>query len=90
VAQFSWAFSWERQWLAAQGYAILYVNLRGSSGYGEEFARTLWADWGGPDVDDILAGVDHLVARGIVNADRVGVGGWSYGGMLTNYLVTKS
>ncbi|NKB87595.1 MAG: prolyl oligopeptidase family serine peptidase [Acidobacteria bacterium] len=90
VAQFSWGFSWEPQWLAAQGYAVLYVNPRGSSGYGQEFAHALWADWGGPDLDDVVAGVDHLVGRGIVHPDRVGVGGWSYGGILTNYLVTRS
>ena len=90
VAQFSWSFSWERQWLAAQGYAILYVNPRGSSGYGQAFAESLWADWGGPDFDDVIAGVDHLVTRGIANPERVGVGGWSYGGILTNYMVTRS
>jgi len=90
VSQFTWGFSWERQWLAAQGYAVLYLNPRGSSGYGEEFARALWADWGGPDFDDVLAGVDHLITRGIVHPERVGVGGWSYGGILTNYMITRS
>lgn len=90
VSQFTWGFSWERQWLAAQGYAVLYLNPRGSSGYGQDFALALWADWGGPDFDDILAGVDHLIERGIVHPERVGVGGWSYGGILTNYMITRS
>jgi dipeptidyl aminopeptidase/acylaminoacyl peptidase len=90
VSQFTWGFSWERQWLAAQGYAVLYVNPRGSSGYGEDFALALWADWGGPDLDDVLAGVDHLITRGIVHPERVGVGGWSYGGILTNYMITRT
>jgi dipeptidyl aminopeptidase/acylaminoacyl peptidase len=90
VAQFSWGFSFERQWLASQGYAVLYVNPRGSWGYGQEFALALWADWGGPDLDDVLAGVDHLVIRGIADPERLGVGGWSYGGILTNYLITRS
>jgi dipeptidyl aminopeptidase/acylaminoacyl peptidase len=90
VTQFSWAFSWQHQWLAAQGYAVLYLNPRGSSGYGEDFAEAVAADWGGPDSEDILAGVDHLVGRGIVHPDRIGVGGWSYGGVLTNYLVTRT
>lgn len=90
VSQFTWEFSWERQWLAAQDYAVLYLNPRGSSGYGEEFALALWADWGGPDFDDVLAGVDHVIGRGIADPERVGVGGWSYGGILTNYMITKS
>ncbi len=90
VAQFNWGFSFERQWLAGQGYAVLYMNPRGSSGYGQEFALSLWADWGGPDLEDILAGVDHLVLRGIADPERLGVGGWSYGGILTNYLITRS
>lgn len=90
VSQFSWAFSWERQWFATQGYAVLYINPRGSSGYGEEFAVSLWADWGGPDLRDVLAALAHLEDRGVIDPARVGVGGWSYGGILTNYLITRT
>ena len=89
VAQYDWAFSWDLQYLAAQGYVVLYVNPRGSSGYGEEFAHAIWADWGNLDAADIRAGVDHLVERGVVDSERIGVGGWSYGGILTNYLIAQ-
>ena len=89
-SQYTWGFDWQMQYLAARGYAVLYVNPRGSSGYGEEFAYALWADWGGPDGRDLLAGIDHLVERGIADPDRLGVGGWSYGGLMTNYLITHS
>ncbi len=88
--QFTWAFSWERQWLAAQGYAVLFLNPRGSSGYGQAFAHSLWAEWGGADFDDVLAGVDHLQQRDAIDPERIGVVGLSYGGILTNYLITKS
>ena len=88
--QFTWAFSWERQWLVAKGYAVLFLNPRGSSGYGQAFAQSLWAAWGGPDSVDVLAGLDHLQQRDAVDPDRIGVGGWSYGGILTSYLITTS
>jgi dipeptidyl aminopeptidase/acylaminoacyl peptidase len=90
VSQFAWDFSWEKQWLAAQGYAVLYINPRGSSGYGESFAVSLWADWGGPDLRDVLAGIEHLESRAVIDPERIGVGGWSYGGILTNYLITRT
>lgn len=89
-AQSTWAFSWERQWLVAQGYAVLFLNPRGSPGYGQAFANSLWAEWGESDADDVLAGVDHLQEREAIDPDRIGIGGWSYGGILTNYLITKS
>ncbi len=88
--QFTWAFSWERQWLVAQGYAVLFLNPRGSSGYGQDFARGLWAAWGGLDADDVLAGVDHLQQRNTIDPDRVGISGWSYGAILTNHLLIMS
>ena len=88
--QLTWAFSWERQWLVAQGYALLFLNPRGSSGYGQAFAERVWNVWGGPDLDDVLAGLDHLQQRGVIDPDRIGIGGSSYGGILTNHLITKS
>jgi len=90
VAQYTWAYDFERQWWAAQGYAVLYTNPRGSSGYGEAFAHALWQDWGGPDYEDVMAGVDLLVEEGIADPERMAVGGWSYGGILTNYIVVKT
>ena len=83
-------FNNEAQILAAQGYLILMTNPRGSSGYGREFGFALWQKWGIPDFDDVMAGVDHVIEQGWADPDRLGVGGWSYGGILTNYVITKT
>ncbi|HKO35306.1 MAG TPA: S9 family peptidase [Pyrinomonadaceae bacterium] len=86
-AQDQHSFAVERQVFAANGYAVLAVNYRGSSGRGQKFSRAIFADWGNYEVQDLLAGVDHVVAMGVADPDRLGVGGWSYGGILTNYLI---
>jgi len=78
------------QFLVSQGYVVLSVNYRGSTGYGKEFQRSIWADWGNKEVDDLLAGVDYLIKQGYVDPDRIGMGGHSYGAILTNYLLVKS
>jgi dipeptidyl aminopeptidase/acylaminoacyl peptidase len=78
-----------RQVLAAQGYAVLQINYRGSRGRGIEFAHRTFARWGERDVADLLEGVDHAVSLGIADPDRLGVGGWSFGGILTNYLIVS-
>jgi dienelactone hydrolase len=65
------------------------VNYRGSSGRGQKFSRAIWADWGNYEVQDLLAGVEHLIASGIADPERLGVGGWSYGGILTDYLIAS-
>jgi dipeptidyl aminopeptidase/acylaminoacyl peptidase len=83
-------FNNEAQILAAQGYLVLITNPRGSSGYGREFGFALWQKWGIPDFDDVMAGVDYVIDQGWADADRLGVGGWSYGGILTNYVITKT
>ncbi len=83
------SFAVERQVFAANGYAVLAVNYRGSSGRGQKFSRAIFADWGHFEVDDLLAGVDHVIKMGIADPDRLGVGGWSYGGILTDYLVAS-
>ncbi|HMI18926.1 MAG TPA: S9 family peptidase [Sphingomonas sp.] len=91
-SQFTAASSgWWMQWqiFAAAGYAVVSSNPRGSTGRGEAFAKALYADWGGPAVPDALAAVDDAVARGIADRKRLYVGGWSYGGMLTNYLIAS-
>jgi dipeptidyl aminopeptidase/acylaminoacyl peptidase len=81
------SFSSERQMFAANGYAVLAVNYRGSSGRGRDFSRSIFADWGNYEVQDLLAGVDHVIKMGVADPDRLGVGGWSYGGILTDYLI---
>ncbi|HEY0764681.1 MAG TPA: S9 family peptidase [Pyrinomonadaceae bacterium] len=81
------SFSLERQMFAANGYAVLAVNYRGSAGRGQKFSRAIFADWGNYEVQDLLAGVDHVIKMGVADPDRLGVGGWSYGGILTDYLI---
>jgi dipeptidyl aminopeptidase/acylaminoacyl peptidase len=77
----------ERQLLAANGYVVLGINYRGSSGRGRAFAQEIFADWGHKEVEDLLAGIDHVVAEGIADPERLGIGGWSYGGALTDYTI---
>jgi dipeptidyl aminopeptidase/acylaminoacyl peptidase len=81
------SFSTERQIFAANGYAVFAVNYRGSSGRGQKFSRAIFADWGNYEVQDLLAGVNHVIAMGVADPDRMGVGGWSYGGILTDYII---
>ena len=79
------SFSLERELFAANGYAVLNVNYRGSNGRGEKYQQAIFADWGNKEVVDLLAGVDYVVSTGIADPDRLGIGGWSYGGILTDY-----
>jgi dipeptidyl aminopeptidase/acylaminoacyl peptidase len=81
------SFSLERQMFAANGYAVLAVNYRGSAGRGQKFSRAISADWGNYEVQDLIAGVDHVIKMGVADPDRLGVGGWSYGGILTDYVI---
>jgi dipeptidyl aminopeptidase/acylaminoacyl peptidase len=90
VSQYAEAFQLEWQMFAAHGYAVVGANPRGSSGRGRDFSYALWADWGNKDYDDVLAAVDHVVKNDVADPDRLGVGGWSYGGILTNYVITKT
>ncbi|HEV8141092.1 MAG TPA: S9 family peptidase [Pyrinomonadaceae bacterium] len=81
------AFATERQVFAANGYAVLVVNYRGSSGRGQSFSRSIFADWGHYEVEDLIAGVDKAIAMGVADPERMGIGGWSYGGILTDYMI---
>jgi dipeptidyl aminopeptidase/acylaminoacyl peptidase len=90
VAQFEHSYRFEPQLFAAHGYAVVMVNPRGSSGYGQEFSEVLFADWGNKDFEDVMAGVDYAIEMGVADADQLGVGGWSYGGILTNYVITQT
>ncbi len=89
VAQFGYGFSFEWQYFAANGYAVVVANPRGSSGRGLEYSKAIYADWGNKDTDDVLAVVDYAVAQGIADPDRLGVGGWSYGGIMTDQVIAR-
>jgi len=78
-------FSFDRQFFAANGYVVLSVNYRGSSGRGSSYQKVIAADWGNKEVLDLLGAVDAAVAAGIADPGRLGIGGWSYGGILTDY-----
>lgn len=78
------------QLLAAHGFAVLYPNIRGSTGYGERFIELNRGDWGGKDFKDVMAGVDAVIARGIADPDRLGIGGWSYGGYMAEWAITQT
>ncbi|HEY2068981.1 MAG TPA: S9 family peptidase [Rhizomicrobium sp.] len=88
-SQFPDAFSFEWQFLAAHGYAVVAANPRGSTGRGQAYAAGIYANWGSVDVQDELAAVDYAVKSGVADPNRLGVGGWSYGGMLTNYVIAS-
>jgi len=75
------------QWLAANGYAVLLPNPRGSAGRGQEFAWCNRQNWGWGDFGDVLTGIDLVIERGIADADRLGIGGWSYGGFMTAWAI---
>jgi dipeptidyl aminopeptidase/acylaminoacyl peptidase len=75
---------------AGQGWAVFYPNVRGSSGYGEEFLLSNLRDWGGGDYQDIQSGLDELVRRGIADSERLGQSGWSYGGYMTAWTLTQT
>ena len=83
-------FDTDAQLLAAHGYAVLQPNVRGSSGYGDAFLRGNMEDIGGGDYRDLMAGVDTLVARGIAHPDSLAVKGWSYGGILGGWTITRT
>ena len=78
------------QLLVARGYAVFYPNIRGSVGYGEKFIESNRADWGGADFKDVMAGVDDLVAKGVADPNRLGIGGWSYGGYMSEWAITQT
>ncbi len=88
--QWDLRFDFEAQLLAAKGYVLVMPNPRGSWGYGQEFAEAIRADWGTLDYTDIMAGIDFGISEGWIDADRMAVYGWSYGGMLTNHVITKT
>lgn len=88
----SWADRFDRwgQLLASRGYAILYPNIRGSLGYGHEFVISNRYDWGGGDWKDVMAAVDYAIGQGLADPERLGIGGWSYGGYMAAWAVTQT
>ena len=83
-------FSFDRQLLAAHGYMVLYTNPRASTGYGEDFRWGTWGGWGFRDYEDVMAGVDHAIAHYDIDTARMGVTGYSYGGYMTNVVITRT
>ena len=89
-AQSNYAFNATAQLFAARGFATLAVNYRGSNGRGLAYQRAIFADWGNKEVVDLLGAVDQAVRAGVADPDRLGIGGWSYGGILTDYMIATT
>jgi dipeptidyl aminopeptidase/acylaminoacyl peptidase len=90
VGQFGWGFDFKPQYLAANGYVVVEPNPRGSTGRGEDFVRAIHLTWGITDYDDLIAAVDHVIAAGYADPDRLAVTGYSYGGYMTNVVITRT
>ncbi|MCB0489502.1 MAG: S9 family peptidase [Cyclobacteriaceae bacterium] len=86
TSQDDFSFDLISQLHAANGYAVANVNYRGSNGRGMDYSRAIYADWGNKEVVDLIGAVDHLIKEGKVDANQMVVGGWSYGGILTDYV----
>ena len=89
VSQYGVRFNLEWQVFASNGYVVLAVNPRGSSGRGEEFQKAIFADWGNIDAKDIIAAADFVSTKPYIDRENLGIGGWSYGSMLTNYVIAS-
>lgn len=89
VAQDEFEFDMMVQYLAAQGYAVAQINYRGSNGKGYDFSKAISGDWGNKEVMDLIAGTDYLISTGVADPAKLAIGGWSYGGILTNYVTAR-
>ncbi len=87
-SQYDFGFEFRVQLFAANGYVVVMPNVRGSGGRGLDFTLANWQAWGIKDAEDVLVATDHVVGLGYADPDRLGIGGWSYGSMLTNYVIT--
>jgi dipeptidyl aminopeptidase/acylaminoacyl peptidase len=88
-----WRPEWEQhpiQAYAAEGYCLIFPNVRGSADYGPDFRQANFHDLGGGDFRDAMATVDYLIRQGFIDQNRLGVAGWSYGGFLTPAITTKT
>ena len=84
-----YGFNFKHQYFAANGYFVLETNFRSSTGYGEKFLWGTWGEWGTKDGQDVIAGVDYVISRFPIDRSRVGTTGHSYGGFMTNWLITQ-
>jgi dipeptidyl aminopeptidase/acylaminoacyl peptidase len=89
-AQWDWRFNYESQLFAAAGYVVVMPNFRGSFGYGQAFADTLVGKWGDIDYVDSMAAMDFAIDKAWVDGQRMATYGWSWGGFLTNHIITKT
>lgn len=88
---YGYGFNHTHQLYAARGYAVLYLNPRGSSGYGQKFSDGCVNNWGGGDYQDLMKGVDYILAENKwIDGNRLGVIGGSYGGFMTNWVITQT
>jgi acylaminoacyl-peptidase len=84
-----YGFNFKEQYFAANGYFVLDTNFRSSTGYGEAFKWATWGEWGKKDGEDVMSGVDYVLKRHPIDPKRVGHTGHSYGGFMTNWLITQ-
>jgi dipeptidyl aminopeptidase/acylaminoacyl peptidase len=84
-----YSFDFKKQLFAANGYFVLDTNFRSSTGYGDAFKWATWGAWGNKDGEDVIAGIDYVLKRYPIDAKRVGHTGHSYGGFMTNWLITQ-
>jgi len=90
VGQYTYGYSFDPQFYAAHGYVVVLPNPRGSSGRGDEFRKAIYQGWGIKDYEDVIAAVDHVIELGYADPDRLGVMGYSYGGFMTNVVITRT
>ena len=84
-----YGFDFKKQFFAANGYFILDTNFRSSTGYGDAFKWATWGEWGTKDGEDVMPGVDYVIKRYPIDSKRVGHTGHSYGGFMTNWIITQ-
>ncbi|MGE0127158.1 MAG: prolyl oligopeptidase family serine peptidase [Blastocatellales bacterium] len=83
----NWGYRWNPQMWAARGYVVALINPHGSTGYGQAFTEQISGDWGGAVYNDLMKGVDYVIAEGYVDPNRLGAAGGSYGGYMTNWIM---
>lgn len=89
VVQYEVFFDFDLQFFVVYGYVVVCCNLCGSLGYGYEFLKVFWVDWGNKDFQDVMVVVDYLIEFGYIDFDCFGVGGWLYGGIFINYVIMQ-
>ena len=89
-AQFSWGYGFSTQFFASKGYVVVEPNPRGSTGRGQEFLASIYRAWGITDYEDVIAAVDYAIAEGISDPDQLAATGYSYGGYMTNVIISRT